>query len=232
MSVVASFPDWAQARAAPRFTDWLRERTGAAWAGATSHRFVDELAQGTLPNEAFRRYLIQDYAFIETLVTVVGYAVAHAPGMDAKKVWSGFLGVLTSDENDYFQRSFEALDVPVELQTDVSLSPVTDALRTAMLDAATAGTYADVLAVIVPAEWIYLTWARERRDSQPRQAYFSEWIELHAIPEFEAFVDWLRGQLDEVGPMLGDDVRDRIERRFSEIVDLEIRFFEQAYGRS
>ena len=232
MSVVASFPDWAKAQAAPRFTDWLRERTGAAWAGATSHRFVDELAQGTLPNEAFRRYLIQDYAFIETLVTVVGYAVAYAPGMDAKKVWSGFLGVLTSDENDYFQRSFEALDVPVELQTDVSLSPVTDALRAAMLDAATAGTYADVLAVIVPAEWVYLTWASERRDSDPGPAYFSEWIELHAIPEFQAFVDWLRGQLDEVGPMLGDDVRDRIERRFSEIVDLEIRFFEQAYPRS
>ncbi len=229
MTAVPDYPDWSAADPSGRFTDWLRERSDTSWAGATSHRFVDELAHGTLSEDHFRRYLVQDYGFIETLVTLVGYAVAYAPDMAAKKTWTEFLAVLVSDENDYFQRSFDALGVGVALQSHPPLSETTVALRAAMLDAAKSGQYADVLAVIVPAEWIYLTWASERREARPRQAYYAEWIDLHAIPEFEAFVDWLRGQLDGIGPRLGPSERQRIERRFAAVVDLEVEFFDQAY---
>ena len=43
--------------------------------------------------------------------TVLGYAVALAPGVPAKKRFAGFLAAVTSEENDYFLRSFDALGV-------------------------------------------------------------------------------------------------------------------------
>ncbi|MCH9675751.1 MAG: TenA family protein [Gammaproteobacteria bacterium] len=223
------FPQWRAAQPNRRFTDWLRARTLSDWKAATNHRFVDELAAGTLSDEAFRPYLVQDYAFIETLTTVVGFAVARAPRMPAKKRWAEFLGVLTSDENDYFQRAFDAVDVPAHERVEATLSSTTQTLRDAMLDAANAGTYADLLAVVVPAEWIYLTWASDRRDARPPQPQYAEWIDLHAIPEFADFVGWLRNELDTLGPELDTATRASVAARFEQLVRLEIAFFEQAY---
>ncbi len=97
---------------AGRFTDWLRAASQPHWDRACNHRFTQELAADSIEDAVYRRYLVQDYAFIETLVTVLGHAVAYAPGMAAKKRFAGFLTAVTSEENDYFIRSFDALVVP------------------------------------------------------------------------------------------------------------------------
>ena len=99
-AVPATYADWAADRTDPRFTDWLRARSGDAWADATGHEFVRELHADTLDDVVFRRYLLQDYAFVETLVGVFGHAVGDAPTMVAKSRLADFLGTVTSDEDD------------------------------------------------------------------------------------------------------------------------------------
>ncbi|MGK6325912.1 TenA family protein [Erwinia sp. DT-104] len=42
----------------------LRQQTGDRWLHYIHHPFVRQLADGTLPASAFRRYLIQDYLFL------------------------------------------------------------------------------------------------------------------------------------------------------------------------
>jgi len=109
--VTATFDAYATDRTDARFTDWLRARSEPDWTDAVEHRFVHELADGTVDDAVFRRYLVQDYAFVWTLTGVFGYAVGQAPTMDAKASLTGFLGTLTDEENDYFERSFDALGV-------------------------------------------------------------------------------------------------------------------------
>ncbi len=62
-----TFEAFTQANRQARFSDWLRARAAPAWAQAVGHRFTRELADDTLPDEVFARYLIQDYVFIDTL---------------------------------------------------------------------------------------------------------------------------------------------------------------------
>jgi len=50
----------------------LRRDAGAAWEGYVSHEFVRALGAGTLPERAFRHFLIQDYLFL------IHFARAHA----------------------------------------------------------------------------------------------------------------------------------------------------------
>ncbi len=216
--------------AAERFTDRLRRETGPLWERATRHAFTTELAADTLADDVYRRYLIQDYVFIETLVTVLGHAVALAPGMPAKKRWAGFLGAITSEENDYFLRSFDALGVPEAERETTPLLPPIQAFADLMLDATRSGAYEEVLAVIVPAEWVYLTWAQAAPKPYPDRFYLSEWIELHDNPAFEEIVGWMRGELDRIGPLLTPTRRDAVTRRFRRLVELEVAFFDAAYG--
>lgn len=226
--VPASFDAYAAGREEPRFTDWLRERAEPDWTDATTHAFVEELGAGTLADEAFARYLVQDYAFVETLVSLVGYGVGQAPAMEAKAELAAFLGAITTDEDDYFRRSFEALSVPESVWVDPEMNETTAAFRDLLLRAAHEGGYAETLAVLVPIEWIYLEWATAIDDS-PEAFYLAEWIELHATPTFESTVDWLRSELDERGPALSEDRQREIERLFRRAVALEVAFFDAVY---
>ncbi|PSQ10995.1 transcriptional regulator [Halobacteriales archaeon QS_5_70_15] len=223
-----TFEAYAADRPDARFTEWLRERSEPDWTRATEHRFVRELGAGTLEDAVFRRYLVQDYAFVGTLTGAFGHAVGTAPTMEAKARLSGFLGTLTDEENDYFERSFDALGVPEADRTDPAMTGVTEAFEDLLVRAAHEGGYEETLAVLVPAEWIYLTWASNVSDP-PEAFYLREWVALHEAPEFESFVGWLRDELDEHGPSLSERRRRRVERLFRRTVSLEATFFEMAY---
>ena len=212
---------------ADRFTDELREAAEPAWSAAVDHRFVEEIRDGTIDDAVFRRYLIQDYAFVGSLVGLVGAAVATAPTMDAKASLDDFLGVLTDEEDDYFERAFDVLDVPATDRTDPERARVTAAFDDLVHRAAGEG-YPEALAVLVPAEWIYLTWASSIERDLDR-FYLQEWVDLHATPGFEATVDFLRSELDEGAEDLSAVQQERVERHFQRTVDLEVAFFDMAY---
>jgi len=229
-AVPASYDDYAAGREDSRFTDWLRERSEPDWTAATEHRFTRELGRGDLDDAVFRRYLVQDYAFVGDLVGAFGHAVGDAPSMAAKSRLVDFLGVLTAEENDYFERCFEALGVPEETYADPETAPTTRAFLDLLGRAAREGGYAETLAVLVPAEWIYLEWASALADADPERFYLAEWIDLHANPEFESFVGWLREELDREGAGASPRRQRRIEALFSRTVELEVAFFDAAYG--
>lgn len=213
-----------------RFTEALRERAEPYWTEATTHRFTRELAEDALDEAAFRRYLVQDYAFIDALTAHVGFAVGHAPTMVEKARFARFLAVLTNEENSYFRRSFEALGVPAAEWAQAQPGPVTRALADLFAQAQAAGTYAAILATLVPVEWVYLSWATDQADKRPARFYYAEWITLHADPGFRDFVEWMRGELDRLGPGLSEGERDGLAALFRRACELEVRFFDAAYG--
>jgi len=57
--VTATFDAYATDRTDARFTDWLRARSEPDWTDAVEHRFVHELADGTVDDAVFRRYLVK-----------------------------------------------------------------------------------------------------------------------------------------------------------------------------
>jgi thiaminase/transcriptional activator TenA len=225
----ANYDEYTRDRKSTRFTDWLRERAEPDWTRAIEHRFTRELGADDLDSTVFRRYLVQDYAFVGDLVGVFGHAVGEAPTMEAKSRLVDFLRTLTADENDYFERSFEALGVPEREYANPEPAVTTRALRDLLGRAAREGGYAETLAVLVPAEWIYLEWASAVDDGEPDRFYLVEWVDLHANPEFREFVGWLRTELDREGAAASTRRQRRLDRLFQRTVELEVGFFEAAY---
>jgi len=226
---VSDYESWAAGRERPRFTDWLREMNEPAWTAATTHRLTRELADGTLDLDAYRRYLVQDYCFLDGFVALLGHAVGHAPALPERIRLAGFLALITSDENTFFQRSFEALGVPPGDRTAPARLPVTDEIVAIMDEAGRTGGYAGIMTVLVVTEWVYMAWGTAVADRRPDAFYFREWIDLHANPGFVAFVEWLREQLDAVGPGLPPEERAVVVDLFRRTTLLEQRFFDATY---
>ncbi|WP_207485742.1 TenA family protein [Arenibaculum pallidiluteum] len=212
-----------------RFTDWMRDQAEPHWTRMTTHRFARELGADSLDDAVAGRYLVQDYAFVGAFVSLLGTAISLAPTMPSKRAFAQFAAAVTSDENDFFLRSFAALGIPEEAWSSPRLHPVTRDFLEVLQGAARSDSYPRVLAVLVAAEWSYLTWAKACPAARPGRFWLSEWIELHAIPPFEAFVTWLREETDRTGASAGPDTRRMMGETFRRMMALEEAFFDAAY---
>lgn len=213
-----------------RPTDMLRDANLEDWHHATRHKFCAELADGTLPLDKMRNYLVQDYQFIDNFFRLAASAIHHAPSLPDRLPLAQFMGVLAGPENTYFQRSFDALDVAEGERSNPDLKTPTKAFQDLMLKASKSGDYGAMVAVLCVAEWSYLEWATPYTSySNDLPFYFSEWIDLHVGEYFESVVAHLRAQVDTAYDEATEDGRAVIAEYFAEAVRLERDFFDMSY---
>ncbi|MEM7505891.1 MAG: TenA family protein [Pseudomonadota bacterium] len=214
-----------------RPSEMLRQSNQTDWQAATRHAFCAELADGTLPLDKMRWYLVQDYCFIDGFVRLAASAIAHAPSLRDSIPLAQFLAVITGPENTYFQRSFEALGVVRADRTAPMLAPETRTFQELMAEAAASGRYGDMVAVLTVAEWTYLAWATPfNPPAADLPFYFAEWITLHSGTDFEGVVSYLREQLDRAWEEAEVPSRAEMEQAFGRAVTLERAFFDAAYS--
>jgi thiaminase/transcriptional activator TenA len=229
-------PDWPAFRgthpgATP--TEWLRAAAEPDWSAAVGHRFALDCNAGRVPEAVMRRYLVQDYQFIGAFCALLGRAIHTAPDLPSRLPLGRFMGLLCSEENTFFVRSFDALGVPEDLRRDPPLSDAARDFRALMVEAAQSPVHADQLAVLCVAEWVYLSWARPARDTRPPEPFWcAEWVDLHASPYFESFVQGLRAALDREAIALDAAGRARVRGLFVRAARLERAFFDSAYDET
>ena len=208
-----------------RFTEALRAASEPGWSHAVGHRFVEELFSGAVPDAVMARYLIQDHRFLDSFLILLGAALASADTFEARLRFGRFIGMVSAEENTYFLRAFEALSVTEDRRAAAPDTEPTIGFKAIMREAAETCSYAAALSVLIVAEWLYLDWASRAPQPLPDNFVHAEWITLHDNPNFRGFVDFLRAELDRVGPAQADLCRDFFHRA----VALELAFFEAAY---
>ena len=208
-----------------RFTETLRAASEAGWSHAVQHRFVNELFAGAVPDAVMARYLIQDHRFLDSFLVLLGAVLASADTFEARLRFGRFIGMVSAEEN-HFLRAFEALGVSETRRASDPDTQSTVGFKAIMREAADTRSYAAALSVLVVAEWLYLDWASRAQQPLSNNFVHAEWITLHDNPNFRGFVDFLRTELDRVGPAQADLCRDF----FSRAVTLELSFFEAAYA--
>ncbi|MEG0938271.1 TenA family protein [Comamonas sp.] len=214
------------------FAEQLRQSCITDWNACVQHRFVHEIFDGSLDDAVLRHYLVQDYQFINRFVALLGAAIASADVFAPRVVLSQFAGMVTSDENTYFLRSFDMLGVPEDQRLTPELTAPTKAFQQLMHEAAQSLNYANCMAVLAVAEGIYLDWADQpakKHLPMPERFEHSEWIVLHANDFFRGFVGWLRSELDRIGPTLDETQKAEATHYFQRAVKLERQFFDHVY---
>lgn len=213
-----------------RPTDYLRSLCQAEWDAATDHQFCRELAKGSLSEDKMRWYLAQDYKFVDGFVRLLATAIAHAPTLADSVPAAQFLGLVTGPENNYFQRSFKALSMS-PAQQNPETATETLAFQTLMHGARMSGNYEEMLAVLVVAEWSYLSWGeRYVGYDESLPFWFAEWIDLHSGDMFASVIAYLREQLDKAWVDLSTEQQEKVADTFKQAVACELAFFNAAYS--
>lgn len=226
-----SYDEWRADAADPAFSEWLRSGSEPGWTAVVTHPFAASITGGLTSEEDMRRYLVQDFQFVDAFTALLGAAVASADSFESRVPFGRFLGeTATTEEKTYFHRALAALGASEADLTAPALEPVTVDFRALMDEARRSLDYPVILAVLCVAEWSYLGWASLAEGPPPDNFVHREWVELHEGPAFRAWVAFLRGELDRLGPALDARERARVLDVFRRAVRLEQRFFDMAAG--
>jgi thiaminase/transcriptional activator TenA len=212
------------------FSAELRDLTATTWDAAVGHRFVDELWGGVADPATLSTYFVQDHQFLDAFVALMGATVAAADRPEPRIVHARQLGLIAGPENDFFDRTLDALDVGTADRESPELREPTRGFLALMDAARTGADYAGCLTVLLVAEWLYLDWATRPDAAIPEHPISQEWIALHSGPAFARWVDFLRTEFDRVTAGLDDAGRATVREVFVRAVELELQFFDAAYG--
>jgi thiaminase/transcriptional activator TenA len=162
------------------------KRYGTRW---VTHRFCRDMATDRLPKAAFVRYLRYEHAFVRAAISIFAYALAKAPtAADQDHLISVLVG-LSGEQEDYFRSTFARLGLDPEPLAPEALPEAARRLRDGVLALAASGSFPEILAAMLAAEWMYLTWCADAHARGPQREAPARWIRLHVEPAFRAQVE-------------------------------------------
>ena len=206
----------------------LQKENRDIWDAMQQHRFVADILADRLDPDVFRRYLVFEQGFVETAILIFGHAMLKAPAFAQRRRLISVLHSLAEDQLTYFAGVFRALDMSPALAADLAPAAV-QRFDGGMLAIAKSGSYADILAIMLAAEWMYGTWCLRAANVEIAGAELRRWVALHAERGFLDQIDWMIDEINREATALDDAGRDRLSALFREALQLEIAFHDAAY---
>lgn len=192
--------------------------------------FVQGLADGTLPVEEFEQYLHQDALYLAQYSRVLARASQLAPEPGAQVFFA--------------QGAARCLDVESLLHAERlartgtrwsgPASPVTTAYVDHLLAVAATGSYAEVLAAVLPCYWLYADIGARilARAGDLAVHPYGDWVGTYGDPEFAAAAARACGFADAAARDVGAATRARMLAAFVTSCAHEVAFFDQVRDRT
>ncbi|RKU38229.1 thiaminase II [Candidatus Poribacteria bacterium] len=213
-----------------KFTDELRRAAAPIWEADLKHPFVRGIADGTLPTEKFKFYLIQDYLFLLDYSRVFAHGVIKAHDEATMAMFAELLNETLNTEMDLHRGYCEKFGISAAEMEAAPIAPTTHAYTRHILNVAEAGTLAELVAGVLPCQWGYAeigtTLAEQGGSPAP---LYQEWIDMYASPEFLALGKSLRGLLNGLTAEHSPSAKERIKNCFLMSSRYEYLFWEMAY---
>lgn len=199
---------------------------GAWWAGTAEVRaaiddvwFVRQLADGTLPREAFTHYLAQDALYLREYAQLLSRASELAPDETERAFWADSARACL--ESELALHETRGADTPVEPSDE------TAAYLAHLRAAAASGDHAVLIAAVLPCYWLYQdVGERLAAHGHPGHPY-ADWLGMYGAPAFAAATRHAIEWVQRAARRAPDDRVERMRAAFDESCRHELAFFAQ-----
>ncbi len=214
------------------FSNHLRKLTVSIWDAQLSHPFVTALGDGTLPEQKFQYYILQDARFLGDLSRVFAAGALRAPDSDSALRFVKLAEETITVERSLHENYGKRWNLTPKQMTSVPMAPTNYAYTRHMLAVAAAGTAAEVTVVALPCAWVYCVVGRHllRKGPPPKNHPYRDWLMLYASPEFAEVQVWMRKKVDQWAKTAGKEELRRMEESFIISSRYEWMFWEMAWN--
>jgi thiaminase (transcriptional activator TenA) len=208
------------------------------WRGITGtytaileHPFVTGLADGSLPQESFEFYVIQDALYLRQYARVLALVASRAPDQGETEMFARHAAGVLAVEMSLHASLLADLEIDPAAAAAAEPAPTTLAYTSYLIAAAADGSYGEGVGAVLPCYWIYWEVGKhllQRGSPDPR---YQRWIDTYAGEEFGGDVREVIAVTDRFGREIGATERERVHRRFRATSRYEWMFWDMGYRR-
>jgi thiaminase/transcriptional activator TenA len=211
------------------FSERIRRAADESWEASFRHPFVTGVADGSLPVECFKYYVLQDAYYLSQFAKVQALGAAKASDLYTSGRMAGHAQSTYQAELALHEKFSALLGITNEERTRFEPAPTAYAYTSHLLRAAYEGQLGDIIAAILPCYWLYHEIGERFKEARPEHPVYQEWVSTYGSDWFRTLVQEQIGRLNAIAERVTEEDRARMERHFIISSRYELAFWEMAY---
>lgn len=191
--------------------------------------FIRELAAGTLSEERFRFYMVQDALYLTEFSRVLSIAAARAHNQDAMIQFAEYAQQALSVERALHQTFFHRFGISSDDAARAEMTPTCSAYTNYLLATAYHTPFAVLVAAVLPCFWIYWKVGEHIRADAMAANPYRLWIDTYGEEAFGRAVRSVIRTADREAEAVAPVIVTGMGRAFRRASQLEWMFWDSAY---
>ncbi|MFC0560018.1 thiaminase II [Halalkalibacter alkalisediminis] len=217
-----------------KFSERLYKELQPIWRKNHAHPFVQGIGDGTLDQEKFRFFMIQDYLYLIDYAKLFALGVMKAEDLETMGKFARLLDSTLNEEMSLHRQYAKKFGVNEDEFEQAKPSPTTLAYSHYMLHVGQNGTLADLVAAILPCMWSYSEIGKELNQipGASEHEFYGEWIQMYSSKEFEELADWCIDLLDQLTEGKPESEIAKLEEIFLNTTRFEYMFWDMSFNQA
>lgn len=216
---------------AETFSALLWDDISDIYAAISAHPFLTGLTDGSLPEESFAFYVVQDALYLRDYARALAAVASQAPTASAMRMFATHAAQANAVELELHQALLAELGISPDILRHAEPAPTTLAYTSYLLAAVRGGSYAEGVGAVLPCYWIYAAVGRRLLASGSPDPRYQRWISTYGGDEYGAAVADVIAELDRVSAGLSGDERTQVRRHFRTTSRYEWMFWQMGWVR-
>ena len=196
-----------------------------------AHPFLTGLTDGTLPQDAFTFYVVQDALYLLGYAQALAAVASRAPDAAGIEMFAGHAAAVIAEERKLHGSLLADLGIDPASAEAAEPAPTTLAYTSYLLATVRGGSYTEGVGAVLPCYWIYWEVGKELLQRGSPNPRYQQWIGTYGGEEFGDVVREVLAVADALGPGLAPPERALVHRHFRATSRYEWMFWDMGYRR-
>jgi thiaminase (transcriptional activator TenA) len=189
-----------------RFTGELWHGIVGIYGAILAHPFLAGLTDGSLPQDAFAFYVVQDALYLRRYAEALAAVASRAPDTAGTEMFARHAAGVAV-EAKLHDSLLADLGIDPESAGATEAAPTTLAYTSYLLATVRGGSYAEGVGAVLPCYWIYWEVGKELLRRGSPDSRYQRWIDTYGGEEFADIAREVLAATDRLGPGLAPPER-------------------------
>ena len=213
------------------FSDTLFQRIEGIYRRILAHPFLTGLSDGSLMQDAFRFYAIQDALYLRDFARGLAILAAKAPEDDTTVMFSEHAKNALVVERELHGSFFSQWGLTPQDVYNTPMAPNNVLYTSYLLRIAYERPFHEGLGTFLPCYWIYWEVGKALEQRGSSTPVYQRWIDTYASTEYGEVVQQVIALTNTVAQTLSPEDRERVATHFVMTSRFEYMFWDMGYRR-
>jgi thiaminase (transcriptional activator TenA) len=212
------------------FTDILFENAKQIWDKQLEHPFVTGIGDGSLDENKFKRWVLQDYVYLKEFSRIFAWAVAKSDSLESMSWYASVLNLTLNTEMGLHREYAKRFGISLEYLENTKMWPTNRAYTDFLVRTAADSDMADLVAALLPCAWGYVYIGQYlSKNKPPEDQRYADWIAQYASDEFAEAAEWLKKEMNRLAEYSSPLKKQRLIELFVLSSRYELKFWDMCW---